>query len=275
VKYIAYTLLTIVAFVLLWPTLMLVVGSIRTDDGLVSSVLEIIPRDITLVNYRQVFRYTILRWTQNSIFTAAGAAILTAFVVMTAGYAFAKKPIPGKEIIFWTMLGAMMVPGTVTFVPMYVLMLKLGLLNTLWGIILPSGLQISFIFYMRQFLSDLPDSFLDAAEIDGCGELRTFSHVVFPLARPGLATIVLLTTLGQWNSFLWPLTVLFDREKFTLPVGIQQILFEDAMLRSLSQFEPQFGLMMAGGTYLMIPGVILFIVFNRYFVRGLWGGSMR
>ena len=274
-KYVAYTLLTIIAFVLLLPTLLLMVGSIRVDDGLIGSVLELIPREITFENYERVFGYTIRLWTRNSIFTAVGAATLTAFVVMTAGYAFAKKPIPGKEFIFWTMLGAMMIPGTVTFVPMYVLMLKLDLLNTLWGIILPSGLQISYIFYMRQFLSDLPDSFLDAAEIDGCGELRTFAHIVVPLARPGLATIVLLTILGQWNSFLWPLTILFDREKFTLPVGIQQILFEDAILKSGGRFEPQFGLMMAGGTYLMIPGIILFIVFNRYFVKGLWGGSMR
>ena len=268
-KYLGYAALTIVALVLLTPTLLLIEGAFRTGDDM---VVHLIPHSMTLSNFVTLFAYPVFRWFANSaLVSIASTALMTSAVVM-AGYAFAKKTVPAKEAIFWAMLASMMIPATVVFVPTFVILKNVGLINSLWGLILPAILSVQMIFFFRQYISAMPNDFLDSAAIDGCGEIGTFLRVVVPMSLPAIATIGLLNVTASWGAFLWPNAILFTPERYTLPVGIQRILFNEAIFRSRNALEPDFGLIMAASTFTLAPVVALFTIFHKAFVKGLWGG---
>jgi len=154
-----------------------------------------------------------------------------------------------------------MVPGVVTFVPLFVLTSNLGLVNSYPGLILPFLITPLGVFLMRQFISGLPDDIIEAARIDGASEWRIFARVIMPLCGPAVATLTILTFLGSWNNFLWPLVVATSEEKYTLPVALA--------LYSVGQNAAQYGLMMAGAVVVVIPVLLVFIVLQRYFVQGI------
>jgi multiple sugar transport system permease protein len=154
-----------------------------------------------------------------------------------------------------------MVPGMVTFVPLFVVVSKLGLVNSYAGLILPFLAQAFGVFLMRQYLLSIPDELLEAARVDGAGEFRIYWRIVLPLCRPALATLGILTFLGSWNNFLWPLVVATTEDKYTLPVALA--------LYSVGQNRTQYGLLLAGAVVVVAPVLIVFALLQRHFVRGI------
>jgi multiple sugar transport system permease protein len=177
------------------------------------------------------------------------------------GYALAKMRFAGRDKVFLLVLGTLMVPGSVTVIPLYVLISMMGLTNSFGGLILPFLATAFGVFLMRQFMLGIPDELLEAARIDGASELRTFWQIVMPLATPALATLAILTFLGSWNSFFWPLIVATSQEMYTLPVALATF--------ATGQYQADHGLLMAGSLVIVLPVLIVFILLQRLFTEGI------
>jgi multiple sugar transport system permease protein len=177
------------------------------------------------------------------------------------GYALAKLEFPGKRLLFLLVLGTLMVPGVVTFMPLFVVVSNLGLVNTHAGLILPFLAGAFGVFLMRQFIMGIPDELLDAARVDGAGEYYIFWRIILPLCGAPLATLAILTFLGSWNSFLWPLVAALTEDMYTLPVAVA--------LFSTGQQVSNLGLQLAGAVIVVVPVLIVFIFLQRYFTQGI------
>lgn len=218
-------------------------------------------------NFRQLFQRTYLwRWTLNSGIVAVLATFLELLFCSLAGYGFAKKRFHGRESLFWLYIGSMMVPGQVTLIPLFILLSRMGMVDTYWGLILPFAGTPFGVFLMRQQMQTLPTGLLEAARIDGSGELHTFTHIVLPLVKPGLAVLAIFTFVAQWNSFLWPLVATSSSSMRTLQVGL-------AMLQE--EVPLSYGLLMAGATFAALPIVLVFFLFLPYFLQGVRIGGFK
>ena len=227
----------------------------------------LMPQQPTLDNYRELFaRAGMGRYLANSLLLAVAVTVLSMFFNVMAGYAFAKLRFAGRERIFRLMLGALVIPGQVAMVPLFLLLKHLGLVNSYGGIIVPALASIFGIFLVRQYALSIPDDLLEAARIDGASEWRIFGLVVVPLLRPIIVTLAVFTLLGTWNDFMWPLIVLTDQDLYTLPVA----------LASLSREHVQDNeLMMAGAVLTIVPVLVVFLVLQRYYIQGLTMGSVK
>ena len=177
------------------------------------------------------------------------------------GYALAMLEFRGKKVVFVAVLATLMIPGVVTFVPLFVLVANAGLVDTLPGLMLPFLAAPFGVFLMRQFILGLPRDLLDAGRVDGAGELRIFARIILPLCGPALATLGILTFLGSWNNFLWPLVVAQTEDTYTLPVALA--------LYSKGQNSTNYGLLLAGATVVVIPILLLFLAFQRKVIEGI------
>ncbi|HEX2913249.1 MAG TPA: carbohydrate ABC transporter permease [Chloroflexia bacterium] len=220
-----------------------------------------IPAHPTTENYANIFQAVPFgQWYLNSIIVAAITTLLCLFFSSTAGYAFARIPFPGRELIFLAILGTMMIPGVITLIPIYILLKNLNLINTIPGLIIPFMVTAFGIFLMRQFFQSIPMELEEAARVDGAGRIRTFAQVVLPLARPALSALTIFTFMGRWNDFLMPLIIISDQNLFTLPLGMSTFR---------SQYKTDWGLLMSGSVLVMIPIVILYVAFQRFFIEGI------
>ncbi|MFS0688642.1 carbohydrate ABC transporter permease [Sporosarcina sp. 179-K 8C2 HS] len=218
-------------------------------------------------SFKNLFKkHDVGKWFFNSIYIAVVVTIGILLIDSMAGYVLAKKKFPGRNLIFWIIISTMMIPGQVTLVPLFIMVGNLGLMDTHWALILPDLSMVVGLFLMRQFMYSIPDELLEAARMDGASEWRTFWTVVLPLARPGLAALGIFTFMSVWNSFLWPIIVLNTAELYTLPVGLKTL--QDANLAS-------FKLLMSGAAVAAIPMIIVFILFQRYFIQGLTLGGVK
>ncbi|WP_432357278.1 carbohydrate ABC transporter permease [Sporosarcina sp. UB5] len=218
-------------------------------------------------SFKNLFKkHDVGKWFFNSIYIAVVVTIGILLIDSMAGYVLAKKKFPGRNLIFWIIISTMMIPGQVTLVPMFIMVGNLGLMDTHWALILPDLSMVFGVFLMRQFMYSIPDELLEAARMDGASEWRTFWTVVLPLAKPGLAALGIFTFMNVWNSFLWPIIVLNTAKLYTLPVGLKTL--QDANLAS-------FKLLMSGAAVAAIPMIIVFILFQRYFIQGLTLGGVK
>lgn len=228
---------------------------------------RIIPNPITFQHFRYVWTtYKFSRFFLNSAIVATGITLCNLFLDSLAGYAFAKLRFPGRDLIFAFLLATMMIPGETLIVPLYFIVLKLGWANTYWGLIVPGATGVFGIFLMRQFIMTLPSSLEDAAIIDGCSRLGVYWKIILPLMKPALATLAIITFIGAWNSFFWPLVVANHEEMFTLQVGL-------AAFRE--QREAEWSALMAGSVIAMLPTIILFFSLQRYYVKGIVLGAVK
>lgn len=247
---------------MIFPFIWMILGSFKTNAEIRANPLGFLPEAATLDNYTQLFgRLDFATYFTNSVVVAVSVTVGNIIFSSMVGYALAKLEFRGKKILFVLVLGTLMVPGVVTFVPLFVLTSNLGLVNSYPGLILPFLITPLGVFLMRQFISGLPDDIIEAARIDGASEWRIFARVIMPLCGPAVATLTILTFLGSWNNFLWPLVVATSEEKYTLPVALA--------LYSVGQNAAQYGLMMAGAVVVVIPVLLVFIVLQRYFVQGI------
>ena len=244
------------------PFLWMLLGSFKPEADLQRVPPTWWPDTPTLANYRQLFdRLDFPRFFSNSAVVAVAVTAGNLVFCSMVGYALAKLDFAGKRLLFGLVLGMLMVPGVVTFVPLFVLVSNLGLVNTYPGLILPFLVTPLGVFLMRQFMSGLPDELIEAARIDGAGEWRIFSRVILPLCGPALATLGILTFLSSWNNFLWPLVVAQTEDKYTLPVALA--------LYSVGQNATRYGLLLAGSVVVIVPVIALFVALQRYFVQGI------
>jgi multiple sugar transport system permease protein len=225
------------------------------------------PEAPTLANYRELFaRAGMLRYLLNSLFLATAVTLSSLLLNTMAGYAFAKLHFRGHRQLFKALIGALIIPGQVAMMPLFLLLKHMGLVNTYGGVIVPAMAGIFGIFLVRQYALTIPDELLEAARMDGAGELRIFVSVVVPLLAPILASLAVFTFLGTWNDFMWPLIVLTDAELQTLPVA----------LASLSREHVQDNeLMMAGSVVTVLPVLLLFLALQKYYIQGLLVGSVK
>lgn len=257
-----YVVLGLGFIAMIFPFIWMILGSFKTNAEIRSNPLGFLPDAPTLDNYTQLFgRLDFATYFTNSVVVAVSVTLGNIIFSSMVGYALAKLEFKGKKILFVLVLGTLMVPGVVTFVPLFVLTSNLGLVNSYPGLILPFLITPLGVFLMRQFISGLPDDIIEAARIDGASEWRIFARVIMPLCGPAVATLTILTFLGSWNNFLWPLVVATSEEKYTLPVALA--------LYSVGQNAAQYGLMMAGAVVVVIPVLLVFIVLQRYFVQGI------
>ena len=212
-------------------------------------------------NYVEPWRqYPFARWLTNSVAIAVVSVVLTVVINLCAGYAFAKLHFPGRDLLFLLILSTLMVPVQVIMVPQFQLVIDLDLLNSTWGVVLPRLAEAFGLFMARQFFLGIPDELLEAARIDGASHVRTFRSIVLPLSKPLVAVLVIFTFMWRWNEFVWPLIVLTDAQSYTLPVGLQFLI---------SQVERDFGPLLAMSFLSILPMLLVFAVFQRYFVEGV------
>jgi multiple sugar transport system permease protein len=244
------------------PFVWMILGSFKTTGELRRLPPTFLPEDPTTANYDELFdRLDFPRYFFNSMVVALFVTAGNLLFCSMLGYALAKLEFPGKRVLFTLMLGTLMVPSIVTFMPLFVLVSNMNLVNTHAGLILPFLVGAFGAFLMRQFINGIPDELLDAARIDGAGEYRIFFRIILPLCGPALATLAILTFLGSWNAFLWPLVVASTEDMYTLPVGVA--------LFSIGQQQSDVALQMAAAAVVVIPVVILFFAVQRFIVQGI------
>jgi multiple sugar transport system permease protein len=264
-RFIIIVLLLCGAIVVLLPTYWMFVTAFTPEEDIIRMPPRMIPKRPTFENFERIFVFTdpkksLPRWFLNSTIVAVSVTISSLFVSALAAYAFARKKFYGREILFYLFIATMMIPGEILTIPMFLLVKKLNLLDTLWAIILPAIPAPFGIFMLRQFMQDIPYDIEEAARIDGCSDLTIFFRIILPLTIPALTALGIFTFITQWNMFLWPLIVLSSPEKYTLQVGLATLQ---------EQHVRDYGMLMAGASIASIPIIIIFFAFQRYFVRGL------
>lgn len=228
---------------------------------------HLLPAAPTLEHYRALFeRLDLARNFGNSLAVALlGTSVGVLFNAM-AGYAFAKLRFPGREGVFRMLVAALVIPAQVGMLPLFLMLQQLGLVNTLMGVALPSFASIFGIFMVRQFALAIPDDLIDAARLDGASEWRIFWTIVMPVLQPVLVTLALFTFLAAWNDFMWPLIVLSDSSRYTLPVALANLVGEHVQDTEL---------MMAGAVLTVLPVLTLFLALQRLYTRGILAGSLK
>ncbi len=240
-----------------------------------------IPENPTLDNYVRFFEEErIGRYLFNSAFVAVSITVLQLLTSSLAAYTFAKRRFPGRNILFIMFLGTMMIPGQVTIIPNYVILKHIpffggndwlgnggsGWLDSYWGLIAPQGVSAFGIFLLRQYMKSIPDDLLDAARVDGASEFRIWAQIVMPLCRPALGALAIFTFGYQWDDFYWPLVVISSEELRTLPLGLA--LF---VVRNRTVWD----LLMAGSVVATVPVLVVFLIFQRHFIRGIAMSGMK
>ncbi|MDX8343135.1 carbohydrate ABC transporter permease [Rossellomorea sp. YZS02] len=241
------------------PFIWMISSSFKPESEVLQIPPSLIPENPTLENYENLFESMNFGvYLRNTLIIVLFSFVGLFFNAM-AGYGFAKYQFKGREKIFYIVLATMMIPAQVTMIPVYLILNEMGLTNTMTGIVLP-GLAAAFsIFLFRQFMTTIPTDLIEAARLDGAGEFYIFFRLIVPIAKPIFAVQGILTFIGAWNSFLWPLIIANDESLYTLSVGLSLLQ---------GQYANNFGLQMAGAAFMVVPIIIIFSFFQKYIVEG-------
>jgi ABC-type glycerol-3-phosphate transport system permease component len=258
-----YVVLTVLGLIAAMPFVWMILSSFKTAAEIRQIPPTFWPREATLDNYRTILHdpeLPLLLFYRNSAFVAVMNTIATLFTGSILGYVFAKFAFRGRQALFWFILATMMIPSQVTMLPGYLILLQLHLLNNLWGLIVPSFIDAFAIFVMRQFILSIPNDEIYSARVDGASEWRIYRSVVLPQLGAPLATLGMLTFMFNWNAYLWPLIVLTEQNKRTLPIILTWYS---------TQHSSQDNLVMAASVLIVIPVLIVFAFSQKWIVRGL------
>lgn len=261
-KILLYTLLTVYAVITLIPFLWALSASFKTLAEISSGEANFLPKNFTLDNYRQIFFQEPLffRWLFNSIFIAFSVTVLNLLFNTMAGYALARLNFPGKRFWFLLILAVLAVPAQITLIPTFLILKGIGWLNSYQGMIVPSMVNATFIFMMRQFFINFPKELEEAGALDGLTQFGIFRRIVLPLAKPALAAQTIFVFMGSWNNFLLPVVILFNPEMFTLPLGLNTFK---------GQYISYWNYIMAASMIFTLPALCIYAFFNRYFIEGV------
>jgi multiple sugar transport system permease protein len=263
-QFVFYTIMIAISVVTVVPFLFMASTSFTESFTMMTYPPTLIPDNPSLKNYAEIiFEFQgglFARWFFNTVLTTTAITFGSLLINTLAGYIFAKKEFYGRNIVFALMLSTMMVPRAVTLIPAFQIVNGLHLFNTYWALIIP-GLSTAFgVFMMRQFITSLPTELIEVAKIDGASELRIFWSIIVPLSKPAMAALGIFTLINAWNDFLWPLVVLRTNTMRTLVVGLATVQ---------SEFNINYGLVMAGSVLTVLPLLVLYVLFQPYFVEGL------
>ena len=255
------------AFLSLIPFLWMISTSFKSRGALMSIPIEWIPKEPTLKAYIKVFsKFPFAKTNGNSLFISISYTAITLLSSSMAAFAFSKLRFPGSQLILGGYLATMMIPTQVTMIPLFVIMNKLGLTGTYSSVIMPSIFRPFAIFLLVQQMRTIPNDYLDAAKIDGAGVFRIFLQVALPLCIPSLATLSITTFMESWNDYLWPLLMLTDKNKMTLPIALSTLN---------GQYATEYNVLMAGSLISMIPIIIIYIVAQKQFKDGMMAGGIK
>src|SRR5512133_1198692 len=280
-----YVLLTLIAIVSLFPLYWLFVTSITPASATLKLPPQLIPTQPTLQNFADIIRLSgkgklvlpflaepiimsrLLLWFVNTGFYALASTAIHVLFDSMAAYAFSKRKFPGSNLFFWMILAALMIPGQVTLVPLYLMVVRMGFNNSFLGLILPGLADVIGIFLLKQFIQTIPRELEEAARIDGASEIGIYAKIILPLSTPALAVTAIFSFQRYWNAFLWPLVITQTPDLFTLQVGLAYM--------QTGEFGTNYGLLMSGAALAAIPMVLFFCAFQQYFVQGLRIGAVK
>ncbi|WP_432542091.1 carbohydrate ABC transporter permease [Kineococcus sp. SYSU DK002] len=256
-----FLVVLVLAVVWVFPLYWMVVTALSSRSDLVAGRVSLLPTSVDLGGFRRALTdFPVLQWVQNSFAIAVVAVVLTVVVDVTAGYVLAKHRFPGRAVVFFLVIATLMIPVQTLLVPQFDLVNDLGWINSYWAVIVPRSAEAFGVFLARQYFLSLPDELLEAAQLDGAGQLRTLWSVVLPLARPLVAVLVVMTFTYRWNEFAWPLVALRDPALYTLPVGLSFLQ---------GQYTTDYPALMAGALVSVLPVLVLFGLAQRQFVAGI------
>lgn len=262
--YIVAVLLAVIALV---PFVWMISTSLKSRGALMSIPIEWIPAEPTLDAYGEVFsRFPFLRTIGNSLFITCSFTLLTIISASMAAFAFAKIRFRGSRLVLGLYLATMMIPTQVTMIPLFVVMNKLGLIDSYASVILPGIFKPFAVFMLVQQMRAIPNDFLDAARIDGAGIFQVYRRIALPMCAPTIATLAVTTFMESWNDYLWPLLMLTDRNKMTLPIALSTLN---------GQYNTEYNVLMAGSLISMIPIVIIYLCAQKQFKNGLMAGGIK
>jgi len=258
-----YLLLVLISAIIVMPLLWMLSTSFKPKSQWFTQSIEWVPRTFTLENYQKLFNNPatpIGNWFLNSVLIALMTTALVLTVDSLAAYAYARMEFPGRNFLFGLMLGTLFLPGMMFLVPNFLTIAALHLLNNWAGVVLPALAGVFGVFFLRQFFESIPKELEEAAALDGANKFQTFYMVALPLAKPALATLGILTFLGSWNDFLWPLLILRDPKLQTLPPGLRTLQ---------GAYSSEYGLMLAGAVIVAVPVLLIYILLQRYIVQSV------
>lgn len=262
-----YVVSIVLAVIALIPFLWMIFTSLKSRGALMSIPIEWIPAEPTLDGYAKVFsRFPFLRTIGNSLLISVAYTLITLISASMAAFAFAKLRFRGSGAILSVYIATMMIPTQVTMIPLFVVMNRLGLIDSYASVILPSMFKPFAVFLLVQQMKTIPNDYIDAARIDGAGLFQTYRKVALPLCIPTLATLAVTTFMESWNDYLWPLLMLTDRNKMTLPIALSTLN---------GQYSTEYNVLMAGSLISMIPIIIIYIAAQKQFKSGLMAGGIK
>jgi multiple sugar transport system permease protein len=248
------------------PFIWMILSAFKTETEVMQLTPTLWPKELTFDNFRYLFEnMNFLVYLKNTIIIVV-CSFFGLFLNAMAGYAFAKFKFKGRDKLFYLVLATMMIPGQVTMIPVYLILNFMHLTNTMTGIVLPGLVGAFSIFLFRQFMITIPDELLEAARMDGASELRIFVQIILPISKPILAVQGILAFIAGWNSFLWPLIIANDEKLYTLSVGL-------SLLKG--QYGGNFALQMAGSTFMVVPIIIIFMIFQKHIIDGYTISGMK
>lgn len=259
--YVIIAFLSVFSVIMMYPMVWMLMTSFKSNSEIRRNRTRFFPEEWTIEGYKTAFeKAPIGQWFLNSIIIVG---VITAAVILTStliGYVFAKYDFKGKKILFVILLATMMVPPQVTMIPRYLMIQEMHLFNTRWALIVPGLVSAYSIYMARQFIADIPDSLCEAAKMDGAGPFRIYWNVVLPNIKPAIGSIGIFTAMMYWNDYLGPLLMLNDMDKMTLPLGL--VIFD-------SQRTSDLAATMAAASMMMMPMIIIFIMFQKQFIKGM------
>lgn len=267
-RILVYLVLIVTTAISLFPLYWLLLTAFTPTESSIKLPPDLIPLNASLVNFERLFSRApqVWNWAANSLFIALSVTVFHILFDTLSGYAFAKKQFPGRKILFGLIISTLLIPPQVTLVPLYLLVRQYGLINNVWGVILPGFADVFGIFLMRQYIQTLPTELEEAARIDGCSEPGIFWRIILPLSKPAIAALAIFSFVRSWNAFLWPLIVLQKTSTYTLPVGVASLQEE---------FVIDYGIIFAGAALAAVPMVVFFLIFQRYFIEGVRLGALK
>lgn len=254
--------LSLFALAMIYPFLWLIFGSFKTNVDIVTQPIQLLPREWTTEGISMVWNTSGLpRAYFNSLLISSLIVLSTLITSSLGGYTFARLQFPGRDLIFYFILATTMVPFVTLLIPLYLVMLDLGLLNSYAGLWIPAAVSSFGIFLCRQFIVGIPNDLYDAAKVDGAGDFRIYWEIILPLIRPVLSALAIFAFLGAFNMYLWPLVALNDQDLYTLPLILVQI--------STSMGVSNYQAIMAGSLLASIPTIVVYLIFQKNFVKGI------
>ena len=266
-----YTVAILVTLIILFPIFWMLISSVKSSEELLAPVPTFWPKEWHFENYLNVLKKAPFGlYYFNTIVSTAGIMALQLGFGIFAAYGFAKGDFKGKNVLFLVVLGALMIPIQVTFVPIYVMCARMQWINTFWALIIPNAVSAYFIFMLRQTFMSVDNSYLEAAKVDGMGRIGIIFRILWPMCKPNLLTVTIITFIDGWNSYFWPKMVTTNESRRTIAIGVAMLRNTFAGMQTMNNHE-----IMAGAVIGVLPIIVVFVVLQKYLLTGFSKAAMK